>query len=83
MIDGSILGWYEPLADRITTNPTVIAYPSIEVIDDNTLRTIPNHNVDVKGVFRWGDLSFAYAPLTEDERRARTSPSDPIKYSVF
>ncbi|PVD29720.1 hypothetical protein C0Q70_08976 [Pomacea canaliculata] len=71
-------GWYEPLADRITTNPTVIAYPSIEVIDDNTLHTIPNHNVDVKGVFRWGDLSFAYAPLTDDERRARTSPSDPI-----
>lgn len=72
-------GWFEPLADRIATDPNVTVFPSIEVIDAYTFRVGANHNVDTLGYFRWRDLTFQWAALTEEHKATRKSPADPIK----
>ncbi|XP_076472291.1 polypeptide N-acetylgalactosaminyltransferase 5-like [Babylonia areolata] len=72
-------GWFEPLADRIASDPNVTVYPSIEVIDANTFHVGLNHNVETLGYFRWKDLTFNWGPLTAQHRAQRHSPADPIR----
>ena len=64
---------------RITVDPKTVPFPSVEVIDDHTLATGQNHDIDSRGVFRMGDLIFQWEKIPEEERARRSSRADPIR----
>ncbi|KAI8789545.1 polypeptide N-acetylgalactosaminyltransferase 5 [Biomphalaria glabrata] len=72
-------GWAEPLSYRITEEPTVVAFPSIEVINDETFATVANPNVNQNGIFRWKDLTFQWQSVPDFESARRKSEADPIR----
>ncbi|KAK7486208.1 hypothetical protein BaRGS_00022531 [Batillaria attramentaria] len=71
-------GWYEPIADRIASNPNITVYPSIEVIDAETFAVVANHQVGMVGTFRWRDLTFQWYAVTP-EMRQTTSFAQPLR----
>ncbi|CAL1538257.1 unnamed protein product [Lymnaea stagnalis] len=71
--------WAGPLSARIGVDPNVVAFPSIEVIDDETLATHSNQNVNQNGIFRFKDLTFQWQNIPEFETSKRKSDADPIR----
>ncbi|KAH9505791.1 Polypeptide N-acetylgalactosaminyltransferase 5 [Bulinus truncatus] len=71
--------WAEPLSYRIGENPSVVAFPSIEVINDETFATLANTNVNQNGIFRWKDLTFQWQSVPQFEASKRKSDADPIR----
>lgn len=75
----TLSGWYEPLADRIASNPNITVFPAIELIDEVTLRVLARPAVQSRGVFKWSNLMFDWDGLPEKQRVARKSSAEPIK----
>ena len=73
------IGWLEPLLDRIARDPTNVACPVIEIIDDNTLRYIiaPPTHVQVGG-FTWR-LTFNWHSIPQSEFVKRQHPAEPVR----
>lgn len=66
---GRILGWLEPLLDRIATNPTNVVCPVIDVIDDSTLEFHFRDSTGVNvGGFDW-NLQFNWHAVPEREKK--------------
>ncbi|KAK7486207.1 hypothetical protein BaRGS_00022530 [Batillaria attramentaria] len=76
-------GWYEPLADRIASNPNITVYPSIETIDAETFRVTINHKPDQVGTFRWRDLTFQWYLMTPDMQGTITSYAQPLRSATM
>ncbi|KAL8598362.1 hypothetical protein ACOMHN_047683 [Nucella lapillus] len=72
-------GWVEPMAHRIQRDPQVTVFPSVEVIDDQSLAVTENGNVDSRGIYRWKDLTFQWEFLPPSEFKRRSSKADPIR----
>ena len=71
-------GWFEPLADRIVSQPNTTVFPSIEAIDPTTLSVSPCHVVEAMGIFRWRDLTFQWG-YSSKQLKTRQSTADPIE----
>ena len=73
-----LLGWLEPLLDRIARDPTTVVCPVIDVIDDTTLEY---HWHDSSGVnvggFDW-NLQFNWHAVPDRERKRHTSTAEPV-----
>jgi polypeptide N-acetylgalactosaminyltransferase len=72
-------GWLIPLLDPVSENYTNVVTPTIDIIDDTTLKynfgTISSINV---GGFDW-NLKFTWHPLPEREKQRRKHHLDPVK----
>ena len=66
-------GWLEPLLDRIARNPSTVASPIIETIDDNTFEYKHGPKVHLGG-FNW-KLVFKWHAIPS---RIKHHPSDPV-----
>ncbi|XP_067143902.1 polypeptide N-acetylgalactosaminyltransferase 16-like [Centruroides vittatus] len=75
------VGWMEPLLDRVTKNPKLLASPVIDIIDIETFH-YKSSSPDLKGGFDWG-LRFIWLPLTAEEKSKRQHPTEPIKSPVI
>lgn len=65
----NLLGWLEPLLDRIARNSTTVVCPVIDVIDDNTLEYYYRDSEGVSvGGFDWY-LQFTWHPIPEREKQ--------------
>ncbi|KAK3759427.1 hypothetical protein RRG08_009099 [Elysia crispata] len=71
--------WAEPLCSRIEQDPTIVVFPSIEVVDPEHLSLEANQFVTQNGVFIFKDLTFNWQNIPEFENRKRKSPADPLR----
>lgn len=74
-----IVGWLEPLLDRIASNESNVVCPVIDVIDDETLKY---HHSSAKGTniggFDW-NMQFSWHAVPEYESKRRKSEVAPIR----
>jgi hypothetical protein len=75
-----MLGWLEPLLQRIATNRTIVAVPVMDIIDDTTFqyKSFDAKSVNIGG-FDW-NLQFTWIGISEREKKQQTSVIDPIQY---
>ena len=71
-------GWLQPLARRVQQNPSVTVYPKIDSIQADNFRLMQTKNAQVRGIFRWKDMTFQWAYLGYSERKSRNQV-DPIR----
>ncbi|GFR90386.1 polypeptide N-acetylgalactosaminyltransferase [Elysia marginata] len=71
--------WAEPLCSRIKQDPTIVVFPSIEVVDPEHFSLAANQFVSQNGVFIFKDLTFNWQNIPEFENRKRKSPADPLR----
>jgi polypeptide N-acetylgalactosaminyltransferase len=75
-----MVGWLEPLVDRIARNPTNVVCPVINVINQETFQFHPTTDpraVQI-GTFSWR-LIFKWFPTPKHEIERRKDPSEPIR----
>lgn len=74
-------GWLEPLLDRISRNPTNVAVPMIDAINEKTFR-YEDDLIDLKdlqiGGFDWG-LIFRWDMVSEKEKKRKKDLSEPTR----
>lgn len=64
-----LIGWLEPLLDRIAADPTNVVCPVIDVIDDSTLEFHFRDSTGVNvGGFDW-NLQFNWHAVPEREKK--------------
>uniref|UniRef100_A0A182NPG9 Ricin B lectin domain-containing protein n=1 Tax=Anopheles dirus TaxID=7168 RepID=A0A182NPG9_9DIPT len=62
------VGWLEPLLDVVVANATTIAIPTIDQIDEYTMRLIADVAPRLVGAYRW-DLNFGWWGRTAMKKR--------------
>lgn len=67
------------MVHRIHLDPHVTVFPSVEVINDQTLAVRENMNVDSRGIYRWKDLTFQWEGIPVMESHRRKNKADPIR----
>ncbi|XP_050404332.2 polypeptide N-acetylgalactosaminyltransferase 5 isoform X3 [Patella vulgata] len=72
-------GWLEPLLDPIAKDETVSTFPTLDVIDDETLKYEPLWDSPSYGVFRWRNLLFNWDNMPPVVTQARKSAADNIR----
>ncbi|XP_050669507.1 putative polypeptide N-acetylgalactosaminyltransferase 9 [Leptidea sinapis] len=72
-------GWLEPLLERISQDPTVVASPIVDHIEGNTFEYLPQSldNLLIGG-FNW-ELKFIWIPISKNIWKNRTHLSAPVK----
>lgn len=75
-----IVGWLEPLLDRIVQNKSNVVTPVIDVIDDETLRFVYGSAKHTSvGGFDW-NLQFNWHAIPDHEKRRRPTDLYPVRY---
>ncbi|KAK6183301.1 hypothetical protein SNE40_010807 [Patella caerulea] len=72
-------GWLEPLLDPIAKDETVSTFPTLDVIDDETLKYDPLWESPSYGVFRWRTLLFNWDNMPPVVTKARKTVADNIR----
>ncbi|XP_047102567.1 polypeptide N-acetylgalactosaminyltransferase 16-like isoform X1 [Schistocerca piceifrons] len=69
-------GWLEPLLNRLSQNPLLVASPVIDVINQDTFE-YHSSSSQLKGGFDWS-LHFKWLPLSNEEKESKKDPSEPF-----
>lgn len=73
-------GWLEPLLARVAENPTTVACPVIDLINDTTFgyQAHSNYQQMKVGGFDW-TLTFRWHTVPDREHRRKKDPSEPTR----
>nr|CAD7440047.1 unnamed protein product [Timema bartmani] len=74
-------GWVEPLLDRVARDPSRVAVPVTDTIDDTTLEYVASKDVPV-GRFGWALQTFL-GVATGTENKSRSHPAQPLRSPVL
>lgn len=75
-----VLGWLEPLLDRVATDPTIAVAPLIPMISHDTFSTQQVKAVLTSvGGFDIQKVSFNWANIPQKYKDEHHSDADPIK----
>lgn len=73
-----VIGWLEPMLDRIAENRSNVVAPIIDVLDDETLKYQYSSAYSTSvGGFDW-NLQFNWHPVPDREKKRRKSMVDPV-----
>lgn len=77
-----LLGWLEPLLQRIALNRTTVAIPVMDIIDDTTFqyKAFDAGSINIGG-FDW-NLQFTWIGIPEREKQRQSSVIVPIRYDI-
>lgn len=80
LLPPAVLGWLEPLLDRIAANQSNVVAPVIDVIDDKTMQyKFGDAKATNVGGFDW-NLQFNWHGIPDREMKRRQSDVDPVRY---
>ncbi|XP_046573089.1 probable N-acetylgalactosaminyltransferase 9 [Haliotis rubra] len=74
-------GWLEPLLQAIGHHPNIVAVPVEDKIATDTLAHTESPTERTGGIF-W-KIAMSWRPLSEAEKKARRSPTEPIKTPII
>ena len=77
-----VVGWLEPLLDRIAINRTIVVCPVIDVIEDDSFKyQYGSAKATSIGGFDW-NMQFTWHSIPDYEKNRRAKDILPVRYRV-